>query len=77
MEIISWGSGRIGDSDKDGNFELEMKDLKLFGFFDVPDVKLEVPTALIGAAIMRLAESAGQAKVPWAFSVGRIIGKIR
>jgi hypothetical protein len=68
MEIISWGSGRVGDKDKDGNFEIEMKNVKVFGSFTVPDIKVEIPTAAMVTALLTVGS-----RVPWAKAIGNLM----
>lgn len=72
MDLISWGGGRIGDSDKDGNLELEMKGVKVLSTFSVPDIKVEVPTSAIAAAFVAIGQNAA-AKMPWAATLGRLL----
>jgi hypothetical protein len=68
MDLISWGAGRIGDADKDGNLEFEIKGVKVLGVFTAPDLKIELPTAMIAAGLV----SIGQ-RIPWANALGRIL----
>lgn len=72
MDLISWGSGRVGDADRDGNLELEIKGVKVLRTFKVPDVKVELPTAVIATALVTLGQTAA-AKMPWAASLGRLM----
>jgi hypothetical protein len=68
MDIVSWSSGRIGDSDMDGNFEVELKGIRIFSAFSVPDIKVEMPTAAIAAAFISFGE-----KIPWASAIGSLL----
>jgi len=72
MDLISWGAGRIGDADKDGNLELEIKGVKVLGMFTAPDLKVELPTAMIASGLVALGQTAA-AKAPWAHALGRIL----
>ena len=72
MALISWGSGRVGDADRDGNLELEIKGVKVLGAFSVPDVKVELPTSVIAAGLITLGQTAA-AKMPWAAALGRLM----
>jgi len=68
MDVISWGSGRIGDADLDGNFEVEIKGVKVFSVFSVPDIKMEIPTMALAAAFVTFGK-----KIPWANSIGSLL----
>ena len=72
MDLISWGAGRIGDADKDGNLELEIKGVKVLGMFTAPDVKVELPTAMIASGLLALGKSAAS-RAPWAEALGRLL----
>ena len=72
MDLISWGGGRIGDKDGDGNLELEIKGVKVLSTFSVPDIKVEVPTSMIAGALVAIGQNAA-AKMPWAAALGRLL----
>ncbi len=72
MDLISWGSGRIGDADTDGNLEVEIKGVKVLGMFSAPDIKVELPTAMIASGLLAFGQAAA-ARAPWADAIGRLL----
>lgn len=72
MKFIEFSGGYIGDTDNDGNVEVAVSDVRIFGAFNLGNLKVELPTAIVANFLIAAGRTLG---VPVLELLGLVLGK--
>lgn len=72
MKFIEFSGGYIGDTDNDGNVEVAVSDVRIFGSFNLGNLKVELPTAIAANFLIAAGRTLG---APVLELLGRVLGK--